>query len=161
MGKYWVGLIAGVLVAVITAAAGCGGDESASGNELTTTSLSQAEYIEKADAICKETEERLQADFGGYIQEKQGQIASKPSDAEFGEFVGTVVVPNLEREIEEIHALGAPDGDKGELEDYLLKVESGLERAEDEPQLVAIKGGEKIFESARQSAQAYGFKVCD
>jgi hypothetical protein len=146
---------------VATAATGCGGDESAGGSELTTSSLSKAEYIEKADAICKETEDRLLADYETYIREKQGQIQSNLSEAEYAEFARVVVVPNLEREIEEIRALGTPEGDEAQLEEFIRTVEAGLGRAEEEPRLVAAKNGEQVFRSGTQIAKAYGYKVCD
>jgi len=136
------------------AIAGCGGggDDSSSG-----PAISKAVFIKKADAVCQGGNERMEVDFAAFLKEKKN--IKKPSQADYEELVGEVVVPNLRREIKEIRALGAPSGDEDKVDAYLEAVEEGLETAEDDP-TVAVKSSEAVFGVSSRLAKEYGLEVC-
>lgn len=151
MSKRPIGLIAAVLaLGLITG--GCGGDSS-------TASITKAVFIKKADAACEKGNRRLQADFATYLKSGKAAKASEPTEADYSELVATVVAPNLEQEIEEIRALGAPSGDEEQVEAILEAREESIEKAEANPELMSGNGDE-LFTKPRKLAREYGLKVC-
>src|ERR1700741_4109911 len=106
MGRGGIGLA--VAVAVF-AAVGCGG-----GSTVPTSSLSKEAFVKKADAICTKGRERMEKGFAIYLRKNKKSIIAlrHPSKADYEGLIGGVLIPNLEREIKEIRALGAPSGDE-------------------------------------------------
>jgi hypothetical protein len=148
-------LLVGALVAML--AVGCGGGSSGGDTEVTVSSMSKAEFIKKADAVCKKGSEAITADYGEFLREHKG--VKNPTEALFSELVDRVVAPNLEREVEEIRALGAPKGQEARVEAVLAAVERSLTTAEEEPRNV-INDMPKVFGEADKVAKQYGFRVC-
>jgi hypothetical protein len=147
-------LTAAVAAAVLAGlVAGCGG-----GDETTdeTVTLTKAEFIKQGDAICKEGNEDNEAEAEEFA-EKNGFTLEKASDKQLEDAVGEVLVPSLNRQAEEINALGAPEGDEDKVEEIVVALEDATEEIEDDPSLVFE---EKTLEEPNQLADAYGFKVC-
>ncbi|HVY78651.1 MAG TPA: hypothetical protein VG898_09120 [Solirubrobacterales bacterium] len=141
-------------VGVLTAAlllAGCGGSDSGE-------SISKEEFIAKADAICKQSNQRMAAAFGKFL--KDNPNLTKPNDPRLEPLVGKVMVPSLRREIEELKALGVPDGDGEKVGAIVSSLEEGLETAEDNPEVVTGSSSDTIFGIASRVAGEYGLKVC-
>jgi hypothetical protein len=147
-----IALLAGVVAAAL-AVAGCG----SGGDEVTASSLTKAEFIKKADAACKKSEDQIQADFAAYA--KKHKDITKPTEADYAELIDVVLVPNVEQEVEDIRSLGAPSGDEDQVEAMLDALDEGIERAEDEPK-VLISNSTKIFGKASKLAEDYGLKIC-
>jgi hypothetical protein len=146
-GKQLIVLVAGVLAAALVVA-GCGSSDS---------SISKAEFVKKADAVCKKGEEEVQKDFGTFA--KKHENVKKPTEADYAELVDAVLVENVEAEVNDIRALGAPEGDEKEVEAMLEAREESIEKAQDNPKAV-IKSNEDIFGEASKLAKAYGLKEC-
>jgi hypothetical protein len=147
-----------LIVAVIAAAmlvAGCGGGGDSSGSS--TGSISKEEFAAKANAICKNGTERLQTAIG-HILKDQPNI-TKVSQAEQEKIVTTVLVPNVSREVKELRALGAPDGDEERVDAMVTALEEGVETAERDPQAVT-KSSDAIFGIASRIAGEYGLTTC-
>ena len=137
--------VAAVLVA-LALGAGCGDDGSSSGETLT-----KAEFIEQADAICAAGNEELNSlepDFN------TGKNPAQIVDS----FVSEQLIPVLQTEHDEIEALGAPEGDEAEVENLLASLQGAIDAAEEDP-LAFVIGDEAIAE-ADKAAEAYGLKEC-
>jgi hypothetical protein len=152
MGTWRVALCSALAVGILFA--GCGGGEDSSGSG----SISKEEFIAKADAICKQSNKRMEAAFGKFL--KENPELTKPTDPRFQQLVGDVMIPNLEREIEELKALGVPDGDGEKVDAMISALEEGLETAEDNPQVVTGSSSDTIFGIASRIAGEYGIEVC-
>jgi hypothetical protein len=111
----------------------------------------------KAEAACKKGEEEIQKDFATFGKEHEN--IKKPSEADYAELVDDVLVENAEQEVEEIRALGTPEGDEEKVEAMLEAREKGIESAQDDPKAV-VRGGEDIFAEASKLAKEYGLEEC-
>lgn len=133
------------VIAVATAlalGAGCGDDEE---------SLTKAEFIEQADAICAAGNEELNSldsDFGA------GKSPAEIVDS----FVSEELIPVLRAEHDEIEALGAPEGDEAEVENLLASLQEAIDAAEEDPMAFVIS--DDAFAAADKAAEDYGLKEC-
>jgi hypothetical protein len=121
---------------------GCGDDEE---------TLTKAEFIEQADAICAAGNEELNSlepDFG----------ADKNPAEIVDSFVSEELVPVLQAEHDDIEALGAPEGDEAEVESLLASLQGAIDAAEEDPMAFVIS--DDAFAEADQAAEAYGLKEC-
>jgi hypothetical protein len=149
-----------IVLAVVAATlfvAGCGGSDSST----STSTLSKEAFIKKADAICKKGSQELQRGFAVYLRKNNKSILAlrHPSKADYEGLIGGVLVPNLEREIKAIRALGAPSGDEDRIEEILTAFEEGIEIAETDPKAVN-HSSEAIFGIGSRLAKEYGLEVC-
>ncbi len=154
------GAIAALAVAGALVVGGCGGGDD--GEEITTSSLSRAEFIAKADAICDKGQRQVERNFGDYAKKTDlqiTQITKKPTKEQVNELVGTVLIPAIEQEITQIRALGAPAGDEDKIEAMLEAMEDGIETAKDLPQTVLEQTGVAFGISSRL-AKEYGLTTC-
>lgn len=136
--------------------AGCGGSSDSS-SEVTASSLSKAQFIKQADAACKKGEEEVQSDFKAFASENEN--LANPTEDQFSELIETVLVANVEQELEDIRALGAPSGDEEKVEAILAAREEGVEEAEAQPKR-AVESSLAGFEKANGLAKAYGLEAC-
>lgn len=149
-----------IIVAVaVLVLAGCGGDDGAGdeteGIAVSTGSLAKAQFLKQANAICQAGTEEVQAGFIAGLRRGQGQTSQ---DEQAKEIVDEVLVPAYEKQIDEIAALGAPQGDEEEITLILNEIDRALREAESQP-LDAIRGANP-FASAAKEASAYGLSAC-
>jgi hypothetical protein len=150
MAKWVIGPCV-VFVLALTAT-GCGGDDDASAK-----APSKAEFIKQVDGICEAGNRRMEATFSKLLEgEKELPL---PSDPRVEKLVGQVMIPNLEREIEEMNELEPPDGDEEKVEAFINALEEGLETAEENPKLVTTKT-EVVYGISSRLAKEYGFEIC-
>lgn len=153
----FVALLIGVTTtALVLAGCGGGGDKS-EGSEVNASSISKAQFVKEANAICKKGSDKMHSDYMAFSNEKNDNPT--PSQAEYKEFVNTVVAPNVTREIDEIRAIGAPKGDEERVEAIIAALEEGLEKTREKPEL-ALSANREIFAQAIKLATAYGLTVC-
>lgn len=170
-----------IFVIALVVLAGCG----SSGNSSSATdaamggegSLTKAEFVAKADAICEATKAKQEP-----LRQKLEEVARKARGEEQGsggitdgarrelaQALGRIVAMS-EASQSQIQALGIPGEDAGQLEALFQKVESSfesslaygaaLEQHEDaKAQAVAEKANTETHETAVLAKQ-YGFKVC-
>lgn len=159
-GRGAFAVLAGVLVAAVVMF-GCGGSSSGSGGGSDTTvsesSISKAEYVKQAEAVCEKGNEELEADFATFVKEKEN--VKKASEADYVELLEKVVAPNISAEVEELRELDVPKGDASQVGAMLIAREESLSIAEEEPKAM-VADSEKVFGKATKLASAYGLKAC-
>ena len=146
-----------VLALVAAIVAGCGGSDD-SGSETTeaTVTLTKAEFIRQGDAICEEANEQNETEAEEFAEDN-GFTLEKATDEQLEEAITEVLVPSLNQQVEDIAALGAPQGDEEQVEKIVVSLEGGAGEIEDEPSLAFE--GDPLKESSRL-AKDYGFEVC-
>lgn len=153
MRTHWVAVFAATLAgALIVAGCGGGSDDSSTG-----PTISKAAFIKKTDAVCSAGNKRMEIAFAHFLEKNKN--IKKPSDADYEDLVGKVLVPNVSREIKEIRVFGAPDGDEDRVDDYLEALEEGIEVAERNPKVV-VSSSEAVFGIPSRLAKEYGLEVC-
>jgi hypothetical protein len=150
------------LIAVLTAAAaivlivaGCGGGSDSSSD---SSSLSKAQFIKQADAICEKGNKENEAEFEEFAKEHGLSEKKEPSKAVQEEAISEIVAPSVGKQIEEIDALGAPEGDEGKIEAMVAAVEEGVEEIEANPG--SLTEGKNPLAKGSKLAKEYGLKTC-
>lgn len=156
-------MLVGVALSALLVAAGCGGgDDSATGSSgdvtVETGSLSKAEFVKQASAICKKTQENFTGEAAAFVT-KTNKEPPKPTETGPEEkLVETILIPNFESQVEEISELGAPSGDEEEVTAFLDSLQAVLDEASEDPQ--AFIETEGSFGRAPKLAQKYGLTGC-
>jgi len=120
-------------MATLIFAVGCGGS---SNDEVTvqTGSLSKAEFVKKADAICEAARTEFLAKYTNYVEGHKSDIINpQKQDAVLGEVLETILAPNIERQITQISELGAPGNYAPEVTDFLNALQTRLDKAKENP----------------------------
>jgi hypothetical protein len=136
-------LRAGLLLLVIAGfAAGCGDDDS-SADTVTTSSLTKAEFVKRANEICS--------------RERQKVLdSSVPTESKL---IEEVALPAIQSSIDEVRSLGAPPGDAAEVEAVLVAMQQDVDAGEkqDPSSFVQFERGLK---SSAAMARKYGISGC-
>jgi len=148
MSKGLIAVVAGVLLVALVA--GCGGSSD-------SDSLTKAEFIKQADAICTKGEKSIEDGAEKFAKENDVNT-EKPTEAQKEEVITQVVAPEIRKQGEEIGDLGAPEGDESEVEAIVSAVEEGADELEDKPKLL-IEGKNPLTDGSKL-AKEYGLKVC-
>ncbi|HEY6772011.1 MAG TPA: hypothetical protein VI035_06130 [Solirubrobacterales bacterium] len=139
-------LLLGSVLAVGLIAAGCGGGDDDSD---TTTSLTKAEWIAKADAICQQGNQEIN-------QAAQQQFGNqKPTAAAVQQFATGTALPNTQTQVDKIRALGAPSGDEDQVNEILDTVQGDIDKAKSAGDIE-----DSTFADGNALAKQYGLKVC-
>ena len=157
-GIFWSirGFAAVAVFAVALLASGCG--DSSDTIEIQTGSLSKAEFIEKANAVCTKNQERAGRELVDYMSKNNISLSSAlPKAAAVGVF-DSVIEPAYQREITEISELGAPDKDAEKVIAMLEAIEAGLAKGQRDPAGVISRN--ELVPIAGELAQAYGLTQC-
>jgi ABC-type lipoprotein release transport system permease subunit len=137
------------LVALGLIAAGCGDSSDDSSDSTTAASLTKADWIAQADAICQhgnqESNQAAHQQFGN----------QKPTGAEIQQFLTGTALPNTQTQIDKIKALGAPSGDEDQVNHILDVVQADIDKAKAAGDL-----NESTFDDGNALAKQYGLKVC-
>jgi len=148
-------LAAGVL-ALALLAAGCGGGNDGGDS---TASLSKAQFVKQGNAICRKGNAELESEFEEFAEEHNLQENKKPSEAAFEEAAETILIPGITNQVEEIRALGTPEGDEGEIDEILTGAEEAVEEGEEDPASFG-EGESPQFKKVNKQAREYGLTVC-
>lgn len=142
------------LFLLTVAAAGCGG----SNDEGQTTSLTKAQFIKQANAICLQTKERSVTAFREYSQTHAVPSSGPGLAAKAADLIENIFIPIYDEQIEKIGALEAPSGDEEKVDAILAAMREGIEGARREP-LPFIRESAAL-NHASQLAVAYGLPEC-
>ena len=145
-----LGVILGVVVTaalVTTIAAGCGSSNSSS---TTTTAISKSEFLTKANAICKQGSKTLTA--------SQEALGKNSSQAQINAYVTNTAVPNIQSQIDQVRALGAPAGDEAKVSSILALAQADLNKIKSDPSLFVGKTDQ--FANFAKVAHPYGMTSC-
>lgn len=154
-------MLAAALSSAALLAAGCGGDDG-------PARLSKAQYIGRADDICRASQKRLEP--------IERQLQAIPRDAQGRGLTGQIA-PILERALdatrdgyERLRALPVPAEDRAVAERWLASTaiaiaafEDVVDAVRDDDREAARKPGERVdmlSEEQRRLARRYGFKAC-
>lgn len=149
-----------VVLALAVVASGCGDDDGASSSSgdvgpITTSSLSKAEYLERANAICTRNEEKQLSRSSAYTADNPGQSEEELLEGA----TDAVYVPTAEERIEELRGLGAPKGEEKQLEGVVTAYEDAIEAAEENG--ATSQEFAKASTRSRNLAQKAGLTECD
>jgi hypothetical protein len=156
MKRYLI-LMLGCIVAVGLIAAGCGSDDngnddsssSSSGTGTdTTASLSKAQWIEQADAICKESNATIEA----------GSPGNDATAQEVDAYVTDTIVPAVQSQLDDIRALGTPTEEGDQADAIIQEAQTALDQLKADP--TALSKGQDPFADANADAQSFGMKEC-
>jgi hypothetical protein len=155
VSKRLIGPLLGALVIALTVV-GCGSGEGAA-----TTSITKAEFIEKANAVCVKTHEQVETKFAAYAKGLAGKEPTTPTAvaATQAEVVETILNPAKEQEVDELRSLGAPSGDEAQVEAIVDSLAEGVGKAEKHPG-PALENGDEAFGKAERLAREYGLASC-
>jgi galactitol-specific phosphotransferase system IIB component len=145
---------AAAVVVLAMLIAGCGGGDETTSDE--TVTLTKTEFIKQGDAICQKSSDQSEKEAEEFAKENDFTLQSATSE-QLKEAVSEVLVPSLNRQAEELDALGAPEGDEDQVEEIIVSLEDVAAEIEDDPEV--IFEGEALKEPS-ELAEDYGFKVC-
>ena len=111
---------------------------------------SKEEFVAQANEICEEGNAELDA----AAQESFGQGLATPED--HNAFAMETLVPNVQGQIDDISALGIPEGDEEVVNAFLDEAEGILDQLERDPE--SFSGNP--FEQVNQDFAAYGLTAC-
>jgi hypothetical protein len=142
---------------VVLALAGCGGGGS-SGSDSTSASppLGTAQFIKRADAICRQAHRELRAQFAAYRREKELNNRM-PAQSEREDIAVTIIVPNIRGQAEKLGELGPPKGEEAEAAAVVSAVENVANEAESEPLSVLATSA---WSEVREVARKMGLSEC-
>jgi hypothetical protein len=149
------------MLALVALVAGCGGGGSSSSSDTGSSDSggeapTKAVFIKEADKVCGQAEDELVEEVKDFAKENGIPLEKEPSEAQQGELFRAVILPNIDRQAEEIAALTPPEGDEETVEDLTNTLAEEVAEAEEE------SGGpaEDTLAGATKKARAYGLKIC-
>ncbi len=157
MNKRFLVLLAGILAgSLLVVGCGSGGDNGESSES--TASLSKAQFLKQGNAICEEGSKSINAEFEEFSKENNLSETKEPPKPVHEEAVEEILIPAISSQIEEVKALGTPEGDEGELEKLLTAEEEVLEEAEENPTSLFETSAKQ--KEANKLASEYGLTAC-
>jgi hypothetical protein len=132
--------------------AGCGSDDK---KDESKPAISKATFIAKADAICKRGDNAIEK-AGNAIFSKD----KNPPKAVVEKFATDTVAKQIQGEIDDIRALGAPAGDEKTIDAMLADVQDGVDLIKSKPSTINENDTPAPFKAANAKAKAYGLKKC-
>lgn len=145
-------LLVGALMTMVLVAAGCGSDEE--------DSLTKAEFVKKANAICTAGNKEIEKGIESFVKENSPG-GGRLTDAQLTEGAEDFVIPSLRKQVDGIDALGTPSEDGEQAEELVEAAKDALGEVEDEPALAVPQTGDpNPFAEANELARDYGLDVC-
>lgn len=141
------------LVALAAIVAGCGGGDD---SDTSGDSLTKAEFIKQGDAICEKANKQSEAEAEKFSKENDFSL-ERPSKEQLEEAVTEILVPNFNRQVEDLKALEAPEGDEEQAEEIISSLDDAAAEIEEDPSLVFE---EQVLKEPAELAEDYGFEVC-
>jgi hypothetical protein len=145
-------VISAVTVGLSLFLTACGGADS-------TTSagggITKAEFVKQGNAICEKGSEEIEA--AAAIKFPKGN--KQPGKGEQTEFASQTVIPSIQHQIDELEALGFPEGEEEAVETILTEAQNALTEARKDPS-VLLDNGPGPFASADKFADSYGLAAC-
>lgn len=141
-------LVAATAIAAI--AVGCGGDDDGGGDAtaattVSTSSLTKEQFVKQANAICERERDKI----------------LNSETATFEKAVTVDLVPAFESIVDELRALGAPQGDAATIEAYLDAMEEDIGSLEDKRRTISsFEEVEPLFKVSGTLAHKYGISNC-
>jgi predicted Zn-dependent peptidase len=128
------------------ALAGCGEGEPKAAEP---SALTKADYIKKADAICADSEARL--------DELGADISENTSMEEIQTFLEKKAIPEVTAMVAKIRELEPPKADEEQVDAMLDAIEAEIAKVEKDPMALM---GDNAFAAANKLAAGYGLTTC-
>jgi hypothetical protein len=159
------GLIGGLAwVAILTAGlvlAACG---SSSDSSSSTTGASKAEFVKKANAVCLKGNASIGRAIHDILKRRsrlahlRGESIGPPTSAEVAK-LGEVAIPTIQRELDQIRALGPAPGAEEKIKALLDEEQSALDKVRTAPTLFGSQSKAAPFRTSKLAAD-YGLSFC-
>jgi hypothetical protein len=153
-------MIAALSLVAVLVAAGCGSDSddsSASGG--TDASLTKAQFIKEADAICNKGNKRKLALFRSYGKKNELGEQKPLQGQSMEDLISNVLLPEVQKQAEALGEMTTPPGEEAKVDAVVEAVEDSIKKAEPDPESVLTRGTSP-FLASNKVAQEYGFEVC-
>ncbi len=137
-------------------AAGCGGSD---GGDDSTASITRSEFLARGNAICKKGNQEIDADFEAFAKENNLKQNQNLTDAQATEASNTILIPNVQDQVDKIGALGAPEGQEAEVDAILASAQKGIDELTADPTLI-VQDGADPFAEANKLSKEYGLVAC-
>jgi hypothetical protein len=133
--------------------------EGSSSAKTEGSSQAKTEFVDQANAICKEGKKKGLGEIKTYVKAHPPSAGSSTEAkvALLGEALRTVFLPEVQNQVDEIRALGLPQGEEGQVEAILDAMEEGVEASSKSS--TGLKLGLN-FERSAELAREYGLDSC-
>lgn len=118
---------------------------AACGGGYTSNTVTKAQFITRADAICEKADE-----------DQLKIMGSLPKETPERQAVDAALAVT-QRQAEELEALNSPVGEKREVAEIVRAIEAAVTQAEDAP----LSEISRAFQKPDRLAAAYGLKACN
>ncbi len=142
--------------AVALLVAGCGSSDSTTGE---TPTISRSEYVKQANAICAAGNKEINEEFEKFAKENGLKQNQPPPEAKLTEAAEDFFIPSIRRQVEEVAALGVPEGAEEQVETFIANAEAEVERAEENPGQL-ISDNSTMFDEVNKEATELGLTAC-
>jgi hypothetical protein len=155
-GLAWVAILTAGLVL-----AACG---SSSDNNSSTTGISKAEFVRKATEVCLKGNARIGRAIHDILKRRarlahtRGESAGPPTSAEIAK-LGKVAIPTIQRELDQIRALGAAPGAEHKINALIDEEQSAVDKVRAAPGLFGSQSKTAPFRTSKVAAD-YGLSFC-
>jgi len=150
------GLALAAILSVGLVLGACG--SSSSSSTSTTAALTKAAFLKQGNAICKKGNQQIskasKQEFGTHKNPK-----GKPTPAAEKKFINDTLIPEIQKEIDGVNALGAPKGDEAKVKAVVDAAQADLDQAKKDPTVFFSNKGDP-FKKSNKLANAYGLTVC-
>jgi hypothetical protein len=141
-------------VALILAAAGCGGGSKSTSSSASTAPTtapaapSRAEYVAKANAVCNST--------NGPLAATALKLASHPRPVVAAHIIAGTFIPQIKSQLSRIKAIGTPAGGEATIATMDRLLARDIARIEKDPAIA----GPAAFHDFAEVAHRYGLTSC-
>jgi len=141
------------VVLLVGALTGCGSGDSE------TSSLTKAQFIRRANAVCvKNTPQDIVGPIDDYIHQHGG--SGKDKEELTADAVQQTMLPHFQAQVDEIRALGAPEGDKRQVERFLNSMQQAIDSLSQSEKISLLTDIDEAFTRAKLSAQSLELTSC-
>lgn len=137
---------------VILFGIGCGGG----GDDTTTVTITKAEFVKQADAICKRTFSKRVEELKAYDQKQKSSAEKQTSLTYLQKKLIKVLVPSMRTQLKELEALGVPESSEAKVERLLASFSTGIDEVEEQG-LLGLRNNE-VLEDFNREAEKLGIE---
>lgn len=146
-------LVATCAMAVM--AGGCGGEGE---DRLSTSSLTKAQFVKRANTVCGDERAKVLTRIAAY-QEEDGTPGGGEGTAAYDTMAEAVLLPTFNKELDAVTALGAPVGEEEKLEEIVSAQREAIYAAA-ERTTETYQEVERSFTRASELMWDYGLSRC-
>jgi hypothetical protein len=127
-------------------AAGCG--DSNDDSTTSTAAISKADFVAQANQICKQGNDEIEA---------TGKQLGNLNEAQLEQFASDTIVPNIQKQVDGVKALGAPAGEEAQVDQLVSTVQGDIDELKADPSKIT---DDSLFAEANKQSRALGLNEC-